>query len=455
MTQPPSLEFPHASGRFSPAAIRIEKSPPTPLAGVVLWLLAIFVGTSVAWAIWGRLDVVAVAQGKLVPTGYLKIVQPVDAGVVKEILIREGQEVAEGDLLIRMDPALSDADWIRDRAEYHARRLTLRRIDSQLSGNGFARAVDDPADDEFKLAFARVASQHQANVHAYSNQLSQERSVLEKVRHDLAAAEEIRAKLVSVLPHYRAQEAAYEKLNRDGFAGRLLYTDKQRERLEKERDLKTQEFAIESARASIAQSEQRLTQLTADYRRLLQGERVDVMSLLQRARQDLTKSEHRRRLLELRAPQDGVVKDLATHTPGTVVAPGTILMTLVPKRDGLRAEVWLANHDVGFVRQGQSVRLKLQSFPFQKYGMVEGSVAQVSADASELPNGAGRSPNAGQLYFRALVDLTKAQLEVDQRIHPLLPGMQVSAEIHLGHRSVADYLLSPIRQAWHEAGRER
>jgi HlyD family secretion protein len=167
-------------------------------------------------------------------------------------------------------------------------------------------------------------------------------------------------------------------------------------------------------------------------------------------------------LLELKAPQAGIVKDLATHTPGTVVSPGTILMTVVPKAERLRAEVWVANDDVGFVKPGQPVKLKLLAYPFQKYGMAQGTVGQVSADATEAPSPntrsdalAGRDRPMGPLAFRALVDLEAQQLDAQGVTLPLHAGMQVVAEIHLGTRSVLEYVLSPVSKAWHEAARER
>jgi HlyD family secretion protein len=415
----------------------VQSRPPAPLGRGVLYVLLALVAAALAWAAAARLDIVATAEGKLVPAGYLKIVQPAEQGVVREIFVREGERVRQGQVLMRMDTALLAADGRALFAEYHAKRLALRRIDAQLAGAPLAREPGDPP-----ALHAQVRAQHAANVAAYRNALAQERSTLERARHDLAAANEVRAKLLAVLPHYREQEKAFEKLSRDGFAGRLLYTDKQRERIEKEQDLKIQEAAIAAARATIAQSEKRVAQIGADYRRALQAERAETAPQAERLRQELAKQQHRQELLELRAPQSGTVKDLATHTPGTVVAPGTILMTIVPDGEKLRAEVWVSNDDIGFVRAAQPVKIKLAAFPFQKYGVLEGAVAQVSADSTEGT-------------FRALIDPAHQHLDSDGRHHALAAGMQVVAEIHLGSRTVLEYLLSPVRKAFHEAGRER
>jgi HlyD family secretion protein len=442
---------------FSPPLLRIREKPPAPLAGWMLRLLLALVVSLLLWAALARLDIVAVADGKLVPASYLKIVQPAEHGIVREILVEEGERVREGQVLIRMDSVLTEADVKGTQAEYDQRKLALRRIDAQLSGAKFVKEKDDPA-----ALYAQVAAQYAANVQAYENALAQERSLLEKARHDLEAAEQTKAKLEQVLPHYREQERAFEKLLRDGFAGRLMATDKARERIEKEQDLRAQESVIRSNRALIAQSERKIAQIAADYRRQLQAERVEVATQLERAKQELAKHEHRRGLLELRAPAEGTVKDLATHTAGTVAAPGTILMTLVPRDERMIAEVWVGNQDVGFVRPGQEVKLKLAPFQFQKYGMLQGTVRQVSADATEAPSPntrsdalTGRDRPMGPLAYRTLVDLASQELETDGRRYRVASGMQVAAEIHLGTRTVLEYLLSPVQKAFHEAARER
>jgi len=442
---------------FSPPLLRIQQKPPAPLAGWMLRLLIALLAAMVLWTAFGRLDIVAVADGKLVPSSYLKIVQPAEQGIVNEILVKEGQKVDAGQVLIRMDAVLTQADVKAIQADYDNKRLALRRVDAQLAAKSLARDRGDPPE-----LYAQVAAQYAANVRAYENALAQERALLDKARHDLAAAGATKTKLEQVLPHYMEQEKAFEKLTKDGFAGRIMLSEKKRERVEREQDLRTQEFTIRSNQALIEQSEQKIAQITADYRRQLQTERVDVAAQLQKANQELAKLSHRQQLLELRAPQPGIVKDLATHTVGTVAAPGTILMTLVPEADNLVAEVWVSNQDVGFVRPGQSAKLKLAAFQFQKYGLLDGKVLHVNADATEAPSAntrsdalTGRDRPMGPLAFRTLVELASQELLADGQRHALQPGMQVAGEIHLGTRTILEYLLSPIQKAFHEAGRER
>ncbi|MGH8749367.1 MAG: HlyD family type I secretion periplasmic adaptor subunit [Burkholderiales bacterium] len=442
---------------FAPPLLRIQDRPPAPLAGWMFGLLAALFSGVLGWLALGRLDIVAVADGKLVPAQYLQIVQPPEQGVVKEILIHEGESVSAGQVLVRMDPVLTEADLKSVSTEYQLKRLALRRIEAQLGGRKLMRERDDPPE-----LYAQVESQYRANISAYENALAQERSLLDKAQNDLAAARATKTKLEEVLPTYVEQEKAYEKLARGGFAGQLMAADKRRERIEKEQDLRSQEFVIRSNLALIEQSRHKIAQIGADYRRSLEAERAQTQSQFEKTRQELAKNEHRSALLELRAPSDGVVKDLATHTIGTVAAPGTILMTLVPAGGRLVAEVWVGNDDIGFVHPGQAVKLKLAPFQFQKYGMVEGTVERVSADATEAPSAntrsdalTGRDRPMGPLAYRMVVALKDQVLESDGARFALGAGMQVGAEIHLGTRSILEYLLSPVQRAFHEAAQER
>jgi len=436
---------------FAPEIIKVQQQPPSPLPRTVLYAFLALFGVLVIWACVGRLDVVAVAQGKLVPQSFLKIVQPAEAGIVREILVKEGDTVKEGQALVRMDTRLSDADSKTLQAELHRKRLQLRRIEAELAGAPMKRQADDPAD-----IYAQTEAQYQARRQAYLDMLGMEQATLTKAQHDLQGATEIEGKLQKTVPIYKDQAESWDKLAKEGFAGRLLALERQRTYVESEQDLKAQTQNVASLKALIAQSERRNAQITSNYRQQLQNERGEAEALYHKQQQDWDKQQHRHSLLELKAPQAGIVKDLATHTPGTVVAPGTILLTLVPHNEPLIAEVWVGNMDSGFVQANQKARVKLAAYPFQKYGMLDGVVRQVGADAQEKPEAGGSQTKAMQeAAYRALISLSGSHLENQGRQLKLVPGMQVSAEIHLGTRSVLEYLLSPVQKVAHEAGRER
>lgn len=443
----------HSTTAFHPPLIRLQQTAPHPQGRRVLWALLALLAFLLAWALFGRLDIVAVADGKLVPASYLKIVQPSEAGIVKEILVREGDSVRAGQVLMRMDALITDADLAAIATEHARKRLALARIDAELAGQPFRPDLQAPA-----ALLREAGAQYQANRDAFAAALAEEGSRLGKAQQELAAARQQKTRLMAVLPHYQEQDRAYEKLVKDGFAGALIGSDKRRERIEKEQELATQEHLVASAQAGIEQSQKKLRQIEADYLRGLHAERNEAQSQLDRLAKELEKQEHRRALMELKAPQDGVIKDLATHTAGTVVQPGTVLASLVPQEEQLKVEAWVSNEDIGFVHPGQPVKLKFAAYPFQRYGMGRGTVEHVSADAQSEEEARDKGLGAsGQrpLRYKALVALDTNALEMEDRRYPLSVGMQTTAEILLGDRTVAEYLLSPVQKAWHEAGRER
>jgi hemolysin D len=432
---------------FTPQYLDALARPPSPLPRATLYLIVAILASAAVAIACGQIDIVAVAPGKLVPQSLLRIVQPSESGVVREILVREGEPVAEGQVLFRMDTELSEADGRILDTEIALRRLQIRRIDAELAGTAFEHQEGDRDD-----LYAQVQAQFSARRRAFDDSLAAERSALAKAGEDMRTAQEIEAKLKRTAPIYVEQEKAWDKLAREGFAGKLLALERRRSRIENEQDLQAQSAAVMSSRAAIAMSERRIAQLASNHRRELSNERLEAQAQLERLQEDLTKQEHRSGQLELRAPSAGVIKDLATHSSGTVVAPGTILVTIVPRNEPLEAEVWVSNLDAGRVRPGASVRLKLTAFPYQRFGMLEGIVRHMSADATERPDPA----NAGAigLYYRALVTIDAASAPAGVEPQRLVSGMQLAAEIHLGTRTLLEYLLSPVRRTLHEAGRE-
>ena len=441
---------------FAPALMRARENPPSSFTGWLLKVLLVLFGCLLAWAMLSKLDIVAVATGKLVPQTYLRIVQPFEQGIVKEILVAEGEAVKAGQVLLRMDSRLTDGDRRSVENELKLKQLGLRRIDAEMAGTAIVR---HPSDDPGLLP--QVEAQYRAHRQAYQDAVDTERAALAKAQQDIKSAVEIEAKLKKTVPIYKETAEGWNKLEKEGFAGKLMVQEKVRQHIENEQDLKAQTEAVASLKATIQQAEKRLAQITSNYRQQLQNDRVDMALQANKLQEELGKQEHRTGLMELKAPQAGIVKDLATHTVGTVAAPGTILMTLVPASEPLVAEVWVTNDDVGFVRQGQSVKLKLMTYQFQKYGMVDGKVRQVSADASENQNAVPqsveitRNKSAMPLTYKTIVEMKGQELIAQGVKYTMVPGMQVVGEIHLGTRTVLEYLLSPVTKAFHEAARER
>ena len=444
---------------FAPSLLAIQESPPARLPRAVLYLVATLFVILLLWAIFGRLDIINSADGRLVPRSYVKIVQPADAGIVKEILVHEGQSVRAGQVLLRMDAQDSEADAQSLHTQLALRSLQLRRIDAELSGHPLIPIAGDPPD-----LFAQVNAQYHDRRQTYLDALQQAQQASSKAQHDYIAATAVRNKLKGTQPILERQLATYVDLGKKGYVGKLQVGDKQREYLENTEDLRAQEATVASLSDAVVMSGQQVSEITAKYRSDLQNERIDAEADYRKLQQDMAKQVHRTALLELKAPQAGIVEDLATHTIGTVVSAGTVLLSLVPENESLMAEVQVKNDDIGFVRPGQEVKIKLAAYPFQQYGLLEGKVQQVSPDTSEgndaaspklHPTSSVVDQAAAPASYRALITLDHQTLDVRKQSLKLVPGMQVVAEIHQGSRTVLQYLLSPIQKTMAESGQER
>jgi len=282
---------------FAPGLLDIQERLPSPLPRIVLRGLLILLLALLLWATFGRLDIVAVAEGKLIPKTYLKIVQPAESGIVRDILVSDGQHVEAGQVLVRMDGNLSEADSKSIQQALEHKTLELRRVDAELSGLPFERQPQDSPE-----LYRRIQAAYLSNRRALEDNLAAERASRQRATQELASALEIQRKLEDTLPTYQAQEASFEKLGKVGFAGNLMVLDKKRERIEKEQDLQAQKYNASSLQASISQSDRRLAQIQSDYRQKLEAEHVAIYAEQQRLEQEWAKQSHRNSLLELKAP---------------------------------------------------------------------------------------------------------------------------------------------------------
>jgi HlyD family secretion protein len=438
-------------GAASPTLHELERAAPRFALRLVSAVLCLLVAVLLVWACAAQLDIVATAPGRLVPASQVKVVQAADAGIVREILVGEGDRVRAGQVLFRLDPTLAAAASEQVAAELSARRLVVRAIDAEVADRPFT-----PASDDAPVLFAQVRSQFGARRQALQDALAQEREAEARLRHERRAAQRQLEKLQQTLPVYQQAAASFARLLADGFVGELAANDRRREAVEREQDLKAQEATLEALAAALAQNERRQRQLLSGYRADLLRERADAFTAVQRLEQEQARAGFHASLLEVRAPQDGVVKDLGVLVSGAVVQAGSALLRIVPDADPLAAEAMLANEDIGFVEPGQRAKVKLAAYPFQKYGVVEGRVARISADAIDAVEAQRSIGATALLAYRATI-----ALDSDRLMPPgaaplgLAPGMAVTVEIHLGRRSVTEYLLSPVQRIAAEAGRER
>ncbi|MGV3742925.1 MAG: HlyD family type I secretion periplasmic adaptor subunit, partial [Burkholderiaceae bacterium] len=375
-------------GRWHDPLQLIQDQPPSQFGRIVLWSVSILFLVLVTWATVGKLDIIATAEGKLATQTLVKIVQPAEPGIVKEILVDEGDAVKAGQVLARLDTTLAQADKNSISSDLAIQQMQARRLEAELADQPMLpKAGDDPT------LYAQVHGQYAAHRKAFTDGLDQEKSLLTKVEHEQRSALQILAKLEQTLPTYKKSADAFTRLEKEGFISAIAAAEKQREAIEKSKDLDAQQSMVAALNATIAAQNKKISQLTSTYRSELEKELADVRARVAQLQPNLDKTLYKEGLMELRAPQDGVIKDLATTTIGAVVQPGTVVLTLVPKGEQLYADVNIKNDDVGFVQLGQKAQVKLAAYPFQKYGMLTGKVIHISADATE-PANSQRSANA-------------------------------------------------------------
>lgn len=434
---------------FRADLLTIQQSPPAQWPRGALLAVCALVGALLLWACFAKLDVIATAQGRLVPLSFTKVVQPAEPGVVQDILVKDGQAVKAGDVLLRLDARLAQSELSGLGRDVAIKRLSLLRIEAELAERPFLAPADAPAD-----VVAQVQAQYRARRQSFLDAIAQETESLNKAKADLASAQQILSKLRQTVPIYQQSAQAYDKLLKEGFVGEVAANEKKREFVEREQDLKAQEAAVQSLQAVIAASDRKIASIRSNNRSQLENERIDTLTQLNKSGQELSKSTIRSGLLEIRAPNDGIVKDLAVTSQGAVVQAGSLLMNIVPQNEQLQAEVLLSNEDVGFVAQGQKAQVKVAAYPFQKYGLIDGQVSLLSADSADPKQ--QQQTQQPTLSYRALVSLNSQHLQTlsGEKLQ-LTAGMLVVAEIHQGRRTVLEYLLSPVMKVGAEAARER
>ncbi len=432
---------------FLPAVLEIEEAPPSPVGRAILWtILAVFVA-GILWAYFGWIDIVATAQGKIIPSGHSKVIQPViqqvETGIVRAIHVQDGQAVKKGDVLIELDPTQNRAD--RDRAvnEYRAAKVEAARLRALIAGTSTFEAPAD-VDPQYMLLQQQLLrdqlAEYQARVEAAQHLINQRKAAL-------AQTQETIRRLEATVPIEAERAAAYKTLLEKQFVSKMDYLQFEEQRIDKAQELALQRQKLVQDRATLAEAEKNYGALVSEFQQSKQAELFATETKTASLAQEVVKTEQRTDLQRLLSPIDGVVQQLAVHTIGGVVTPAQPLMIVVPQDHPVEVEAQVENKDVGFVKEGQAVEVKVETFPFTLYGTIPGKVLSVSDDAVSVEK-------VGLIY-PTRVSLDRTTIQVEGKQVNLSPGMAVTVEIKTGQRRVIEYLLSPLLKSVKESLRER
>ncbi|HXU99443.1 MAG TPA: HlyD family type I secretion periplasmic adaptor subunit [Caulobacteraceae bacterium] len=451
---------------FLPAALEVLETPPSPAGRFLAIAIGLFFSIAAGWAFLGKVDIQATAPGRLLPSGKIKVIQPLDPGIVRSIQARDGDRVRAGQLLLELDPTQAGADRDKLARDLAQTRLDVARLDAlkRMAETGGAPGpfVVPAGSDPDDVAQARAAMRAQID-----QQAAKIATLQQQIGEKVAEQDEVTAtiaKLNSSVPMLSQKERLHRQLHDEGYGTSFSFLDAQQQLSEARRDVVVEGARGDQARAAAAALAKQKAEAVSEFNAGVLADLFKAQEKENELSQDLVKAQQKSTQTQIRSPIDGVVEELAVHTVGGVVTPAERLMIVVPENQKLTVEAQLANRDVGFVHPGQDVQVKVETYSFTRYGLIHGKVIDVSRDAvaaaerqadesNTQPNAAPPAP--GSPTYVARISLDRSTMWVDGQVRPLMPGMAVTAEVRTGRRTIIDYLLSPLARKGNEALHER
>lgn len=444
---------------FLPAALEIQEKPPSPAGRAVIWAIIVFFSLAIIWATLGEVDIVATAQGKIIPSGRVKVIQPMEIGVVRQIHVREGQRVEAGELLVELDPTATQADLGRLEKELIAARLDEVRYQTlaRMADEAGTKIDDSPETTlQVPLRIVRDAdasaialqqrllesawSEHRARSAALDNSVASREAELAALREDVN-------KRAATLPLITQRTRAVRQMVNKQLSPEQTWLELEEQRIEQQQELAALKSRTRQIEASILEACEQRRALAAEFQMALLTKLAETERRIDQLEQERVKASQRTALQRMTAPVAGVVQQLAVHTVGGVVTPAQELMKIVPESESLEVEAWVLNKDIGFVAEGQPAEVKIETFPFTRYGTIDAEMLNVSNDAvTDEHHG---------LVYAARVLMKESVISVGEKLVDLTPGMAVTVEVKTGKRRLLEFILSPLLRYKRESLGER
>lgn len=433
---------------FQSDAAEIEQRMPPRVGRITLYCVVALIAAAIAFACVSRVDMIVTAQGKLITTRPNLVVQPLETSVIRDIRVKAGDSVNRGDVLAILDPTFSQADLDQLSSRLASFDASIDRLRAELDGTEYIVEGSANADQALQR---KVFLQRKM---AYDLQLQNYDAQIASAQANVKTAQDEELVLTQRRDTMQSIEAMRNTLMAKEVGSRLNFLLSRDARLEVESNLARVRGSIvdNMHRLDKARADQKV--FAAEFRRTAYQELVETLPKRNGAAEELKKAELRRQLIVLHAPADAVVLEIAHRTTGSVVREAETLFVLVPRDEALRAEVNVEGRDIGQVAVGQTVRIKFEAFPFQKYGTATGEVRVISQDSFSPDTKAEGAHRASAPYYRVLIDLRDMHLRLPPERVQLIPGMAVTAEMKVGKRTVISYFLYPLLRGLDESIRE-
>ncbi|MGO7655163.1 HlyD family type I secretion periplasmic adaptor subunit [Rhizobium ruizarguesonis] len=440
--------LPPAIAEFQSDAVELEERAPPRVARMTLYCVTALIASAIIWASVSSIDEVVIAPGKLVTTQPTIVVQPLETSIIRTIEVKAGEVVHAGQTLATLDATFSQADVDQQQAKFSALDAQVRRIEAELAGNDYT-AGDTPDQMLQAQLFGQRRAFYTAQLQNFEQQIAGQSAALLASKNQEAVLNDRRDGLSQI-------EAARERLYNKQSGSLITLLGSRDARLDVESDLTAVRGRADEAAHAYAKLSADRQAFIEDFRRAAMEQLVELRGQRDMADEELKKMALRRNMVVLTAPADSVVLDLAQRSVGSVVREAEPVVTLVPINVPLEAEVSINTRDIGRVAVGKEARVKLDAYPFQKYGTATGEVRTISQDTfltGQQEQTATPSQPAAP-FFKARILLADTRLNATDVPVRLLPGMTVTTEIKVGNRTVISYFLYPLLRGLDNAIRE-
>ncbi|MCP4329559.1 MAG: HlyD family type I secretion periplasmic adaptor subunit [Alphaproteobacteria bacterium] len=417
-------------------------------ATIMLVFIAIFLTTFVGWAYYAKLDEVTRGDGRVIPSRSVQVIQNLEGGIVAEILVRDGEVVDAGQVLLRIDNTVAESDFLEKRAQYLSYLGQAARLKAESEG---AEAPDFPAQvieeapgvvaDQLALFESRKLSiANKAKI--YQNQEEQKQLELRELQS--------RASMLNRSYGLVREELDITKpLLADGAVSRVDVLQLERQANDLRTELESARLSIPRLESALAEASQRIEEVELDARAEARLEFTKTNTALAALQEILVAEKDRVLRTEVRAPLRGIVKDISVTTVGGVIQPGEDLVQIVPLEDTLVVEAHIKPHDVAFLSPGQKAKVKISAYDFAIYGGLDAIVEHISADTLESEE------NPREDFYLIRLRTDRNYLGTEENPLPIIPGMTATVDILTGEKTVLAYLMKPILRARYNALSER
>ncbi len=427
--------------RYLPQSVKLEEAINPHMVRFTMMAISFVFLSFIVWAGFVEINEVASAKGEVVPFGFVQVVQHLEGGIVTEILVKEGEVVEKGKILLR----INDGGAREDLAKIEAKHMNLAMQEERFQALVEGRHPDFSSVSEFG------AERQNRVFEGILNSREKKRNVIEdQVKQKEREIEALYSRSKSLEKNMLlASEALFmqEKLSKGGYSSRLSTIAAEKERNSIKGKLEENINKREQAEEALSEYKNRLSSLSANYKDADHQELDSIKNKLAQEHESMNKLKNRVDRLEIKAPVRGIIKGLKVNTIGGIINQGATLMEVVPLDKQLVVEVKISPRDVGHIKIGQKVRIKISSFDFSRYGSIEGVLDFISAttffDVKNNP------------YYRGRISLSKGYIGESSDSNIIVPGMTVEADIFTGKKTVLDYLLKPIHLSLKTALSER